>query len=100
MATSGSCRAIERRFKHLGMPDQGADPDRVAAILDAAQHIDPVDVDEHVRRRQPHIERRHQALAAGQDLRVAGAIAKQRQRLVDVVRSPIEKRGGFHRGEP
>ena len=88
------------RLQHVGVPHQRPDADRRAAIVDAAERFDPVDVDQHPGRRQPHVERRHQALAAGQHLRVAGVVAQQRHRLVDIARTPIKKRTGLHRREP
>jgi len=46
-----------------------SDPEGVAALLDAAQRLDPADVDEVVEDREPHGEHRDQALPAGDHLR-------------------------------
>ena len=95
MAISGSLPRNELRIQALRRDEPARRSGLLAAIGDAAQRIDPVDIDQHLRRRQPHVQRRHQALAAGQDLRAAGVIGKQRQSLVDVAGTPIKKRGAF-----
>ena len=50
--------------------------------------------------RQPHGEHRHQALTAGEDLRVVAVLGEQINRLVDGVGAVIGERGSFHDMQP
>src|SRR5207247_4395917 len=53
--------------------------------------IDPVDVDDDIGSRQPHVQKRHQALAAGENLAVSLMCVEKRQRLLETPRIVIVK---------
>ena len=61
-------RALERRLAR-----QRADLEDAAFLLDVVEPGDAADVDEVPRPRQPELEQRQQALAAGEDLRLVAA---------------------------
>jgi len=52
-------------------------------LLDAAKPGDAVDVDEEARLQKAHVERRHQALAAGQQLRLIAMLGEKIERLLE-----------------
>ena len=70
----------------LGMARQGADLDEFALFGDAVEALDAVDVDQQVRRRQPHVERGNQALPAGQQPRIVLMLGQQRNRFLERAR--------------
>ena len=70
----------------LGMTRQGADLDEFALFGDAVESLDGVDVDQQVRRRQPHVERGDQALPAGQEPRIVLMLGQQRNRFLERAR--------------
>src|SRR5262249_29144113 len=63
---------------------------------DVAQRGEPVDVDQVLRRGQPHVQQRDQALPAGQHLAVGAALGGYGGRLVEVGRPVVRERGGLH----
>jgi hypothetical protein len=65
----GNVRCNVRGPLDLGMRGERADMDLVSCDLDAFQLRDTADVDQYVRRGQPQIERRKQALASREQLR-------------------------------
>ena len=58
------------------------DHDRVAVVADAAQRVDPAEVDDHLGRVEPHPEHREQALPAGQDLGLVPELGQGGERLL------------------
>jgi hypothetical protein len=54
------------------------------------------DVEEHLRPRKSQIEQRHEALTAGDNSSARTDLGEDGERLVEIVGSAIEKRGGFH----
>jgi hypothetical protein len=84
-----------RRVLDLAMPRERADTHRPAFDTDARQLGDPVDVDEHRRRGQPHPERGEQALAAGKDARVVAVMLEELEDLVERVRPCVGKCRGL-----
>ena len=51
----------------------GADFERVLAVADVAQAVDPIEIDDVVGQHVAHIEHRHQRLAAGEQFGVVEA---------------------------
>jgi hypothetical protein len=58
-------RIHKPRIDDFGMPRQCADANEFAARFDAAKLLNAIYVDQEFRRGEPHIQRRHQTLAAG-----------------------------------
>ena len=81
--------------EHSRMTRERPDPDPSVVDGDLVQPGQPVDVDEQGRRRQPHGQQRHQALAAGQHLgvRLAG---QGRQGVLEIGWSTIREGGWLH----
>jgi hypothetical protein len=69
------------------------------AILhaDAGVLVQAADVDQQFGRGQPHIERGHQALSAGQKLRRVAVALEQIEHLGEAACPCVGKRRGFHR---
>ena len=72
----------------------GAEPRGVQASADA------VDVDDVLDLGEPEVQHRHQALAAGQHLRLVAELLQQRERLVEVARRVVGEPSGLHRAPP
>ena len=81
----------ERGALELRVPRERADAKACVRAGNAGIRVEPVDVDQHRRCRQPHVERRHEALAAGEE---PGIGSVRREELVDVC-----QRLGAHVGE-
>jgi hypothetical protein len=81
--------ALER-----SLPGQRPDAQDALAAAQIGERVDPVEVDEPARPREPEVEQRHQALAARERARV---IAEQRERLVEGVGGDVLERRGLHR---
>ena len=79
------------------MAGHRADAKAVAGILDAGQTVHPADVDEDIGGGQTHVERRHQALSAGEDSRVVPAIGQDLEDVVEGLRPEVGEWGRFHR---
>ena len=89
-AISGAAAAIvgwavleQGRALEIGVPAQRADAQGavgIGPVVVQARHV--VDVDDQVRRGEPELHQRDQALAAGQHLRVVTAVVQQADRLV------------------
>jgi hypothetical protein len=56
-----------RRF-NAPMPGQSANVEIAVFLTDPVEFFQTVDIDEHVRFKQPEVQHRHQALPAGQHL--------------------------------
>ena len=67
------------------------------APLDAAQLLDPTEVDEVLEGGQPQGEHRDEALAAGEQLRDVAELGEQGHRLLGGRRRVVLERGGLHR---
>jgi hypothetical protein len=81
------------------MPRQRTDPDRLADG-DAFQRVEPADVDQFARRRQPQLQRRDQRVAAGDELVAVEVVLQQRDGLLERGRANVVERGGDHCGAP
>ena len=81
-ASAGAACAQIRRRGQLGMRRERADADRIPLPRDAAQFRDPSDIDERGRRRQAQLQQRHEAVAAGEELR-AGMRGEELMRVRD-----------------
>ena len=79
----------------MGRP--GADAQVVVGLDDAVEAGDVAQVDEQARLRQAELDEREEAVAAGQELRLAFAILEDPQRLVQVRRTDVVELGGNHR---
>ncbi len=79
----GRQRQQWHRVGHLVVhPDEGVrrgrpDANFAVAQVDSDELVDPRDVDEVVEMREPHGEHGHQALTAGEDLRVVAVLGEQ-----------------------
>jgi hypothetical protein len=81
----------------LGVAGHRADPHRLGVGADVGQLRQPVDVDQVRRRGQAHVQQRHQALPARQDLAVVAGVVEDRERLLDGGGAVVLERGWFHR---
>src|SRR5690606_5457287 len=63
---------------------------------DVRQFLDAVDVHERTRRGQPHVQQRHEALTAGQDLAVRPDLGEDREGLAEVGGSVVLEGWWFH----
>ena len=83
----------------VGLADGRADAERAVLARDAVEPGDAVDVDEQRRAQQPHVERGHEALAAGEHLRLVAVLGERRERLVERLRPHVRRSGaGFTAG--
>src|SRR5262249_49189502 len=83
-------RAFGLRVAH-----ERAELEEAVAPRDAVEPGHAIDVDQEPRLAQPHIERRDQALPAGEDTRV-GLAADERERVIERFRSRIGERRRLH----
>ena len=74
----------------------GADDEAVALLADAAQGVDPPEVDDDRRRVEPHPQDGEQALPAGQDLGVVAGFGEGGESLLDRGRSGVVECCGDH----
>ncbi len=74
----------------------GADPQGRVGEGDAGQFGQPADIDQQRRRREPEIQCRQQALAAGDQFGSEGVACEPGDRLGDRPGSDVIKGGGFH----
>ena len=86
----------KRRRQHLGMAGERADPHRPVLQRDAFQRVDAVDVDQEAGLGEPHVQRRHQALAAGEDAGFALMLRKKLQDAVEAFRPDIGEARRLH----
>ena len=94
-ASSGTCFAISRSCSICACVHQRADPEHALLEAHVLETGKPGDVDQQLGRRQAHVERRNEALAAGEDLR-AGTL-EQLERLGERARFCIGKRRRLQR---
>jgi hypothetical protein len=78
--------------------DASADAELVVPFDDAVETGHVADVDHERRRGKAQLEERQQAVAARQDLGVAGVLAEDAQHLADVPRPGVLELGRDHRG--
>ncbi len=78
------------------MAGHGSDDQLVVRGGDRAKLGDPAQVDEAVGARDPHVQHRHQRLAAGQDQRVVTLVADEGDRLGEGLRGLEGERGRSH----
>src|SRR4051794_15582071 len=82
--------------QNLAMSGQRSDAQALSLAPDAAQLRDVGDVDQELRRLQPQRERRHKALAAGDEARVLASLRMRGQRLLDRARPQIAESPRLH----
>ena len=80
----------------LGVAGQRADLDLAGFHRDAGKPADAIQVDQQLRRRQPHVERGDQALAAGEQPRLAVGARQQLDRMIERFRLGIGKWRRLH----
>ncbi len=97
---AGSARGRARWFVDLAMGRPGADRQVVVRLDDAVQAGDVADVDEQRRLRQSELDQRQEAVAAGQQLRLALPILEDPQRLVQARRTDVVELAGNHALRP
>src|SRR5216117_2728932 len=73
-----------------------SEPHLPVMLLDVREARDPVQVHERRGTTQAEIEERHEALAAGEDLRVAAVAPEQRERLVEARGGVVVEFDGLH----
>jgi hypothetical protein len=79
----------------------GADRQRAVRLeADVLQRGDPVDIDQDGWLGQPQVHQRHQALAAGQKLRIGTVLGKESDGGVDRLGGVVGERRRFHDGTP
>jgi hypothetical protein len=79
----------------IGLTRHRADFDLIIADLDAGHSRHPVEIDEVIRRHDPHIEHRHQRLPAGEQFRVF----ETREQIVEIGTAPrivVDEGRGLH----
>ena len=81
----------------VGLGRSRTDLDDGAVVGDLGAAWQPGDVDEHRGLHQPHVEHRHQRLAAGEQARVVPRLGKGLQRLLLVVGAQVVEGRGLHR---
>lgn len=86
----------QRLAQHFAMPRQRTDAQITAFAPDAAHLGDVSNVDQQPRRLQPQRQRRHEALAAGNEARVIAGARVSIQRLVDRSRPKIAESPRLH----
>src|SRR5262249_45141764 len=62
----------------------------------ALERVDAIDVDDQLGLRQPHVQDRHQALAAGQDAGVVAVLGQELEHPLEAVRTDIAEPRGLH----
>ncbi len=85
---------------HVVVGRHRADHEGVAVVPDAAQAVDPAEVDHHLGRVQAHPEHRQQALPTGQDLRLVTVLGECRERVLDRGRRHVVELCGDHAPAP
>ena len=73
---------------------------RDAVVEHVRELADPVQVDQHGRRRQPQVHQRHEALPAGERLRVVAVLGEQLDALRDRGRRVVGEPRRLHRDRP
>ncbi len=97
VASSRPKRAVAHRLVERRVAHAGADPQLVAIDLDGRKLLNPVDVDEVRRLRQPERHDRDEALPARQHAAVLRRDLRQhRDRLGERLRCVIAEGSGFH----
>ena len=81
----------------LALPHGGADAERIAGALDAAQFRDAHDIDDDAQLRDAHVEHRHECLAAGKNAGLRTLPMQDIERLVEALGAHIVERRGLHR---
>ena len=84
------------RAHQLDVARQRADAHRPVGDRDALQLGEAADVDEELRREKPQVQRRDEALPAGQDLRLVAMPAQERQRLAERARADVVESRRLH----
>jgi hypothetical protein len=71
------------------MAHQRADAQAALALRDPGERGNAIDVDEETRLGEPHIERRHETLAAGEKARLLAEGVERVERILEGFRPPI-----------
>ena len=100
LVSSRACSLDQGVVHDVVVRGQRADDDGVAVVADAAQAVDPAQVDDHVGGVQPHPQHGQQALAAGHDLGVVAVLGRAPERLLDGGRRQVVELGGDHAPAP
>ena len=88
--------------RHVGgpldppVPGERADPYPGGVGGDRVERADPVDVDDHGGRGEPHVEQRDEALPARQHLPIGPGRGQRIERRRDGLRSLVRERSRFH----
>src|SRR4051794_12702101 len=89
-----------RPSQQIGLAHAGADDDGIALKLDPAELVQAHDVDQQLRLGEPHVEHRHQRLAAGEHARVAAFLREHVENLAGRLGAEIIECGWLHRRPP
>ena len=89
--------ADDRVLVDLPVGRPGADAQVVVRLDDGVHAVDVAKVDEQCRLREPELDQRDEAVAAGKQLGLAFAVLEDPQRLVQVRRTDVVELAGDHR---
>ena len=82
------------------MSRQRTDADFLAIVPHKSETRDAVDVNQYRRPKQPEVEHRHQALAAGDDLSITTCVGQRLNGGFDTIDSDVVERRRLHRQSP
>src|SRR5919197_1516803 len=86
----------DRRELDAPLAGHGAESNGPVILADVGEACDRVQVDQRRRPRQPEVHERHEALTAGQQLRLAAIACEHRDRLFERSWRVILELDGFH----
>jgi hypothetical protein len=88
-------RDLGRGFRGT-LADHRPEHDGVAFTGEAIEPGAPVEIDQHGRRRHAHVDQRHQALAAGEQARIAPGTGEKVEHLGDGLGRVVVERSRLH----
>ena len=97
-ASSGTLRRTAAERSAVRWRVSAADGEHPVVRADVVELLHPPEIDRTFGRARRMFIMRHEALAAGEHLRVVTVLGEPRQRLVERARRRIVEDRGFHRG--
>ena len=82
------------RGRHVLVPREGTDGDRVAVLLNVREIVEPPEVDEEGRPREPELHRRQKRVAAREELGVL-VLPEELDRVVDALGDLVVEPAGI-----
>src|ERR1700746_1396029 len=86
----------DNRCLETSVPRQRTNAQYTALLTHKIERVDAIDIDEVRGTSEPKIHRRHETLAAGEDLSFIAVCSEKIDRIVDGVGRKIFKRDRFH----